>query len=486
MYQDVNPRSILTRAHAPEVAVLMRHFEMLASGPAGAQHEALQALAIQAAGDDIMFMSPTPTGDYRYETCGRTLPRTTGRDRTGGYVSNLQSDVAEFTIRCYDRALAEGVATYTVHRTVRTARVGIFERLILPTTDAEGGRHLIVFCRQMSFREEFLMLLMETSPFGIVAVEAVRDEDARLTGLGVLSANQRVAALCGTDPDMLFSSDVREILPFLANEETWARLRYAVELLRPDQFEVEFLAAGRQIWLQVSLALLGDGLVITLSDISALMRANQSLEQRAATLALEVGIERATRRALSEEIGQREEREKELRRLAETDPLTALLNRRSFTERANAAIQSSSSDASAICLLIIDLDHFKQINDTHGHPAGDAAIRAFADLLLGVFRTESCLIGRFGGEEFAILIRGAAGDALEKASLMQAALAERALPVSETLELAVTASCGIACRREGETLAALTNRADQALYRAKKEGRNRIALADEQPLANAA
>jgi diguanylate cyclase (GGDEF)-like protein len=477
MYHDVNPRSILTRAHAPEVPVLMQHFERLAQGRAGASHEALKALAVSAAGDDLMLLSPTETGDYRYDACGRTLPRTTGRDRTGGYVSNLQSDVAAFTIDCYDRALAEGIAIYTIHRTVRTARVGIFERLILPTTDAEGGRHLIVFCRQMSFREEFLMLLMETSPFGIVAVEAVRGPESQLTGLSVLSANQRATTLCEAETAVVLGGDVREALPFLAAEEHWTRLRQAVERLQPDQFEVAFVAGGRQVWLQVSLALLGDGLVITLSDISSLMLANQSLQQRAATLALEVGIERATRQALSEEIGLREEREKELRRLAETDPLTALLNRRSFTERAQTMMRDGLAEGTAVSLLIIDLDHFKRINDTHGHPAGDAVIRAFADLLLGVFGARDALVGRFGGEEFAILMRGDQQEAERAAARVQQALASRTLPVSETLGLAITASCGIASRHEGETLGALTNRADQALYRAKSEGRNRIAVA---------
>lgn len=486
MHHDVNPRSILIRAHAPEVPVLMRHFERLASGRAGAPHEALKALAEEAAGDDLMLLSPTETGDYRYDACGRTLPRTTGRDRTGGYVSNLQSDVAAFTIDCYDHALAEGVATYTLHRTVRSARVGIFERLILPTTDAEGGRHLIVFCRQMSFREEFLMLLMETSPFGIVAVESVRDADAALTGLSVLSANQRATMLCGSEAALELGCDLRKSLPFLAAEEHWNRLRQAVELLRPDQFEVAFMAGGRQIWLQVSLALLGDGLVITLSDISNLMLANQSLQQRAATLALEVGIERATRQALSDEIGLREEREKELRRLAETDPLTALLNRRSFTDHAQTMLGHAMTAAAPVSLLIVDIDHFKRINDSYGHPAGDAVIRAFADLLLGVFGARDALVGRFGGEEFAILMQGSTEEAAAAAMRMQQALAGKTLPVSETLGLGVTASCGIASWQHGETLAALTSRADQALYRAKSEGRNRIAIAGSDGLAAAA
>lgn len=283
--------------------------------------------------------------------------------------------------------------------------------------------------------------------------------------------------LCEAETAVVLGGDVREALPFLAAEEHWTRLRQAVERLQPDQFEVAFVAGGRQVWLQVSLALLGDGLVITLSDISSLMLANQSLQQRAATLALEVGIERATRQALSEEIGLREEREKELRRLAETDPLTALLNRRSFTERAQTMMRDGLAEGTAVSLLIIDLDHFKRINDTHGHPAGDAVIRAFADLLLGVFGARDALVGRFGGEEFAILMRGDQQEAERAAARVQQALASRTLPVSETLGLAITASCGIASRHEGETLGALTNRADHALYRAKSEGRNRIAVA---------
>ena len=213
---------------------------------------------------------------------------------------------------------------------------------------------------------------------------------------------------------------------------------------RSDSFEASFNQEGRTSWLRLAIAPLGDGLLLTITDITDLTVANQTLQLRAATLALEIGRERATRRALSEEIGHREEREKELRRLAETDPLTALLNRRSFTERAHAAIAARAREDTDISVIIVDLDHFKQVNDTYGHPAGDAVIRAFADVLLGLSQGEPHLVARVGGEEFAILLRGAGtAEAMVRTAKIQEALASRALPVSETFELRITASYGI-------------------------------------------
>jgi diguanylate cyclase (GGDEF)-like protein len=145
---------------------------------------------------------------------------------------------------------------------------------------------------------------------------------------------------------------------------------------------------------------------------------------------------------------------------------------------------TGASEDADISLIIVDLDHFKQVNDSHGHAAGDAVIRAFADMLLGLLRGERHLVARVGGEEFAILLRGAGGaEAVAKTRQIQDALASRALPVSETLELKVTASYGIATRQSEEQLAMLMERADQALYRAKNEGRNRIGIAEASTIA---
>jgi diguanylate cyclase (GGDEF)-like protein len=426
-----------------------------------------------------MIIAPTGDGDYLYRHYGREIIRYVGGNRLGERVSIMTPQVARFTIACYDQALADGRPAYTVHRSLKSVRVCLWERLILPATARDGSRFLIVFSRPLQFREELLTTVLDTSPSGIIALRAVRDRDGAIASTIIITANRRAAQIAGLGEASLLDEDARATLPFFRDGFAWNRCLYAIDLRRSDSFETSFMRDGEQVWLKIAVAPLGDGLVLTLTDISDLMTANLSLRSRAASLALEIGRERATRRALSQEIGQREEREQELRRLAETDPLTALLNRRSFIEKANMAIAACDAAGQATSLIIVDLDHFKSVNDGHGHAAGDAIIRAFADLLLGMVRSDLDLVGRFGGEEFAIFLpRADTVAAQHLAQRVKDELARRQLPVSETLALQVSASFGVATRLAGESFTAFIERADRALYRAKHEGRDCIRLAN--------
>lgn len=479
MYHEVHTHSIVERAYAPEVADLLRRFERSAQGAAGAPHEEFSAELLSFCSRDIMIMAPTGTGDYVYRHFGRDIARNVGGDRTGERVSSMAPQVARFTIECYDRALATGKPIYSIHRSVKTVRVSLWERLAMPTVAANGERFLIVFSKPLQFSEELLMTVLDTSPAGIVALRAVRDEDGNIDRTVIITANRRAAVIAGTPERTLLDEEARKVLPFLVDNMVWRRCLYVMELRRNDMFETCFSVEGREVWLQIALAPLGDGLVMTLTDISELMVANLTLQSRAATLALEIGRERATRRALSQEIGQREEREQELRRLAETDPLTALLNRRSLIEKATDEIRAAEAEGSEISLFIIDLDHFKQVNDSYGHAAGDAVIRAFADLLLGQMRAGQDLVGRLGGEEFAVMLpRTGANEARRIAERFQAALRATHLPVSEALDVQVTASIGIATRLPQEGFAPFVARADRELYRAKNAGRDCLCCAD--------
>lgn len=479
MYQEVHTDNIAARAHAPEVAELLQRFLLNACSEAGVPYESFRDEVMPRFGPDLLVLAPTGDGDYAFIHYGREIIRYVGGNRFQQRVSAMTPQVARFTIACCDQALASGKPTYTVHRSKATVRVSLWERLLLPATAADGSRYLIVFSRPLQFHEELLRTVLETSPSGIVALRAIRDSEGHVERTMIITVNRRAAAIAGRPDDELLDQDAQTSLPFLADPMVWRRCLYALDLRRSDMIETCFSANGRTTWLQIAVAPLGDGLVLTITDVTDLIVANQTLQSRAATLALEIGRERATRRALSQDIEQREEREKELRRLAETDPLTALLNRRSFIDKANAAIIVSEESGTDISLIVVDLDHFKAVNDSYGHPAGDAVIRAFADVLLGLVRTERDLVGRFGGEEFAILLPGADREAaLRIAVRIEDELASRSLPVSETLALRVSASLGIATRSSPETLAALVERADRALYRAKNEGRGCIRISD--------
>lgn len=478
MYYEVHSENIAARSHASQIAEILQRYALRDREDGAVAYEAFAAEILPLFGKDLMILEPTDDGDYRWLHYGREIVRYSGDTRLGQHVSSMRPQVARFTTDCLNQALAENRPLYTVHRSDGTVRVALWERLLLPTTASDGRRLVVAFSRPLQFREDLLNAVLDTSPSGIVALRAIRDHAGRIEQVVVVTANRRAAELSGRPDVELLDTDGRESLPVLSDPSTWRRCLYAMDLQRPDMLEASFTQQGKTVWLRIAIAPLGDGLLLTLTDITDLTVANQTLQLRAATLALEIGRERATRRALSEEIGQREERERELRRLAETDPLTALLNRRSFTEKANAAIAESAAEGSEVALIIVDLDHFKQINDNYGHPAGDAVIRAFADLLLGQFRNGRNLVGRFGGEEFGILLQGSdLPSAAASARQIQDALLTRTLPVSETLALQVTASFGVAVLHPDETLSSLVARADQALYRAKSEGRNRLGLA---------
>lgn len=167
-------------------------------------------------------------------------------------------------------------------------------------------------------------------------------------------------------------------------------------------------------------------------------------------------------------------RMKRLREIASTDPLTGVANRRSIEQLGEAAVARAHAAGAPLTALVLDIDHFKQVNDGHGHPAGDKVLARIAETFRHGLR-QFDLLGRTGGEEFLVLLPGTG---LEQAG----AIAERLRTGIETMDcddlargLAVTVSIGMAAlRAPGDTLQQLVERADAALYRAKNNGRNRI------------
>ncbi|MEE4451182.1 sensor domain-containing diguanylate cyclase [Novosphingobium resinovorum] len=169
--------------------------------------------------------------------------------------------------------------------------------------------------------------------------------------------------------------------------------------------------------------------------------------------------------------------EMELRRIAERDQLTGALTRRGFLEKANQEIARCHRYGRKASLVLIDVDHFKSVNDTWGHPAGDAVLRELSATLSAAGRSADVL-GRLGGEEFAMLLpETAVPDAMAAAERFRTAIATRPIVVAPTRTIAVTASFGIAMLDENITVAEeWIARADGPLYQAKREGRNRCVV----------
>lgn len=159
--------------------------------------------------------------------------------------------------------------------------------------------------------------------------------------------------------------------------------------------------------------------------------------------------------------------------LATLDSLTGLPNRRSFDLLAAQALQEAQRDCAPLVALLIDLDHFKALNDTHGHLAGDEVLRQFANVLQGSLR-QSDILCRWGGEEFIVLLRETEGrQALDVAEKIRRRTEQLTFSYDEQ-PLRLTTSIGFSGLQPGDTLHALLTRADRALYRAKQAGRNRV------------
>jgi diguanylate cyclase (GGDEF)-like protein len=179
------------------------------------------------------------------------------------------------------------------------------------------------------------------------------------------------------------------------------------------------------------------------------------------------------------DISERKRLEATLNTMALHDALTGLLNRRAFMEALEGEMARFQRHRRPSTLLMLDLDHFKLVNDRHGHAVGDLVLaQVCATVRERLRRTDR--IGRLGGEEFAVLLP----DTEQEGALVLAETLRRAVAALEVLTpsgpLAVTVSIGLATFKPGEHDAVpLLSRADQALYQAKAQGRNRVAVAED-------
>ncbi|MBL0212663.1 MAG: diguanylate cyclase [Myxococcales bacterium] len=157
------------------------------------------------------------------------------------------------------------------------------------------------------------------------------------------------------------------------------------------------------------------------------------------------------------------------------DPLTRLFNKRYFLDRLDSELKFARRHEASVSLLMLDLDHFKKVNDTHGHLAGDAVLINLAGILTKAVRNED-VVARFGGEEVAIILRAIPLDpAIQLADRLRKLVEQTVTPFGG-LELRATVSVGAAGypTTNAETIEELITSADRALYRAKDAGRNRV------------
>ena len=306
------------------------------------------------------------------------------------------------------------------------------------------GKNVLAAIRRgsLSSPEIFQQLVQSTNDV-IVVTSAV---PLGPPGPIIVYVNPAFTALTGYDADEMIGKSTRLLHGPNTDPQTVAEVRAAMEAQRPIRVEMlNYNCDGEEFWIDTHIVPLRDahGRVTHFATIGRDLGATKRLQQ-------------------------------ELQLMASTDPLTGLLNRRRFLEQADAEFLRSQRYQHELAVVILDIDHFKTINDTHGHFVGDQVLIELARANENLLRSTD-ILGRWGGEEFVILMP-------ETPLAGAAILAERlrAMLAQQTVDTAAgtvrfTVSAGVAARSDCDTgIADVMQRAATALYAAKNHGRNRI------------
>lgn len=286
--------------------------------------------------------------------------------------------------------------------------------------------------------------------FDVVPVAKAEVFNSMLDGVAVLDENERLIDL----------NPAAEKIIGQQKDQVVGRIAHEVFDRQP---EILKMLGGKDIEGEVCLRPSGNKLTYELRIASLVDRQNR----------------RMGRLLVWRDITERKELEERLRKLATTDELTNISNRRSFMEQGRAWFAQSRRHKRPLAVLALDLDNFKTINDRYGHHVGDLALAHFADLVTRNQRAED-IFGRLGGEEFALILSGTDSEtALHAAERLRGILADSPLDTGEGL-VAITVSIGVAEIKETDAaLEGTLRRADMALYQAKADGRNKVVLADD-------
>ncbi len=469
MYREIFDTQIDERAHSPAIRRLFNHWTAVRAGGDRVPFREFDPAILGPVADDMIVFRAKGEDDFVYSHYGRALVERAGIDMTGQPSSQMRESIGAFFRQCNIRALKSGEPLFTLHRSALAGQVHLWERLVLPCQDEAGEPVIVVVAKPRLFRDDLLAAVLDASLDAIMAVRLCRDDTGTAIDGEFVAVNKRAAQWSGLSLEAMLQTSVLALCPHLKASGLWDRY-VAVALTREAvQFVTLYPRAGVEHWLEIACVPFGDGFMVTYADVTERKNAEDAMRQSQAEYA-------RANEALKAEIRRRQDLEEELSRLATRDGLTNALNRRAITESLSKAMAMSERYAHPVSIFTMDLDHFKRINDRHGHAGGDAVLRATVDLLTHGLREDVDLVGRLGGEEFiAILPHIGLDEAVGIACRMRTLLAS-ATVTYEGESIGFSGSFGVATWDGRESLDRLMSRSDAALYGAKAAGRNAVAM----------
>lgn len=433
----------------------------------------------------LLVMSPVD-GTMVYDRVGSTIVSLFGHDPTGRRLDEIDNPgIRPFRHR-YVEAAAGDRPVFTIQHQVNLNSIGTNERLLLPTRKA-GQHRLVVYVRSRGEQRDLMRAVFNASSDGINVLEAVRDADGTITDFLILAANAESARRMKLEPEAIVGRLLTDYFPFARTNGVLAHMIHAVEAQVRDVVETRYPMQGEIVERELRLVPNGDRLTVTNIDVgphraaaraverhrNELLTANRLLACQAEDLRSANAALEETARELRAEIDRNRALEAELIRRARYDGLTDLPNRSYFESRFHEIVEDARKTGRRVALCILDVDHFKEINDRFGHNTGDVVLREISSRLTRTIRSTD-IAGRMGGDEFAVLLIDAAdADAARAAVDRMVAEVMRPLTVLRQ-DVPVSLSAGIAIfPQDAATETDLMAAADLAVYRAKRAGRGR-------------
>ena len=491
MYFEIRDVDIDRHLQSDDARCLLGAWRRLARGGSLPALDALWAADLPGRGN-LVLVRPEGERDWRYAICGAALAAEEGDHWRVDLASQVAEPDRSFVRRVFALTTERRDAVYAVHSAPNRRNVLLWERLMLPCRDAEGRIAIVMLLRPLEYVEDMIRAVLDSTPTAIIRARCVRDAGGRIVDAVCLLANGLAAGFLHRSTAELDQGCLLELFPSFWETGVFDSFVAVVETREPRHFEMQYRDGGHLAWFSVSAMPLGDGFTLSLADITArkqvslqlerarneLIVANAHLERQASALEAAIAAANAARADLEAEVECRKVLEGELRRLALTDAMTGLANRPAIAAQGQSLAVSAQRRGVPLCVVVLDVDHFKRVNDTYGHAAGDKVLAGLAQMMQEACRPDD-MPGRLGGEEFVVILpRTAVEDAVAFAERLRQAVARHAVDIGPTSVL-VTASLGVAQVRAGEEFEDLLARADEALYRAKREGRDRVVRAIE-------
>ena len=484
----MHTQDILSHARSRDIETALSIWTLLA-GP-GSLPEKNSVIEALAGVIPDAFLTCRKTGDdYIIDFAGDHLAKTAGGTVFHVIPGTFDEEVRGHLGAVFDLALKTGKPVYSEHYDRRSALIHRWELLALPV-QFDDGPGIINLQLPLAYHQDLLMAIIGSNPFAIFAAQILRDANGVATDFSVNLVNDAGCAMLGKSREAILFKPVSGLFPEYSESGALARLIKTATDGIAETFALERRNQdGVQQAFAVTVVRQDENVLMTFADVSELsqakariteqhdklLRTNEDLLRQKEDLAATAESLELARGALAAEIKRRADLELRLRHLAATDPLTDIANRRSLFDAAGAEMQRAQRYDDPFSIIMIDIDHFKQINDRFGHAGGDHVLTEFSRLCAHTCRIDLDVVGRVGGEEFAIVMPGTG---LEGASGFAERLREKintAAIVVEGKPVPVTASFGVAAFQASDrTTAEIFKRADDALYRAKAAGRNKV------------